>query len=184
MTTLSSAGWVVHDVGLAAAIGGPLFEYAAMAPVLERSLDTTEADRISVDVAQRFSFVKLLSHAAFAVPWIIGRTMRSGREVSAEARVLTTAKDVLVGISLVTGLIGLIGVKRADARVERDVGAQQGIGGIEGQQQHKLPTKQGALGVLGVLNMVANVGILGITALLAMEGSQSVRFAASSRDLP
>jgi hypothetical protein len=177
MTALSSAGWVVHDVGLAAAIGGPLFEMSALAPVLEHS-DVAEADRISVDAAQRYSLIKLASHVAFAVPWFIGRSMRSGREVSAHARMLTKTKDVLIGVSLVSGIIGLISVKRARDRVEQEGGA------IVRGRQPRVPTKAGAVGALGFINMMANVGILGITALLAMEGTKSVRFSASSRRLP
>ena len=177
MTALTSAAWVVHDVGLAAAIGGPLFEYTAMAPALANASDTSQRDRISVDAAQRFSLIKLVSHASFAVPWIIGRTMRSGREVSATARKLTVAKDVLVGISFVSGLIGLLGVKRVRDRAEQGENTQ-------GRTKNQLPTKSGGMGAIGMLNMVANAGILGITALLAMEGTKSVCFARSSRRLP
>lgn len=179
MTTLSSAAWVIHDVGLAAAIGGPLFEYTALAPTLERSADARERTQISLDAAQRFSLVKLLGHASFAIPWLVGRTMRSGGEVSATAHALTRAKDILVGISLVSGVLGLIGVRRAAERVEGGEGAQQAR-----ESERSIPTKAGALGVAGVVNMLANVGILGLTALLAMEGNKSVRFSASSRRLP
>ena len=180
MTTLSSAGWVVHDVGLAAAIGGPLFEYTAMTPALEQASILTERDRISVDAAQRFSLVKLASHVSFAVPWIIGRMLRTGDEVSREARALTRAKDVLVGVSLVSGIMGMLAVRRARNQV---------IAGGDGTRTHDMtphtiPTKSGPVATLGIVNMLANVGILGITAILAMQGSKSVRFAASSRDLP
>jgi hypothetical protein len=180
MTALSSAAWVVHDVGLAAAIGGPLFEYTAMAPALERSRTLAERDRISIDAANRFSWVKLLSHASFAIPWIFGRTMRSGCEVSARARSLTKVKDILVGVSLFSGLAGLAGLKRARDRVERGEGAAHEM--IE--REHPMPTKSPAMATLGIVNVLANVGILGITALLAMQAGKSIRFAASSRRLP
>lgn len=177
MTTLSSAGWVIHDVGLATAIGGSLYELAAMSPALEQSTNIAERDRIATDAAGRFSFVKLISHVGFAVPWIIGRTMRTGSEVSPQARVLTKTKDILVGVSLVSGLIGLFAVKKTQKRLER--------GNLDGDQsEHPVPTKSAPLATVAVINMVATVGILGITALLAMQGSKSVRFAASSRQLP
>lgn len=177
MTTLSSAGWVIHDVGLATAIGGSLYELAAMSPALEKSTNISERDRISTDAAQRFSFVKVLSHVGFAVPWLIGRTMRTGREVSPHARVLTKSKDILVGVSLVSGLIGFFSVKKARNKIER--------GSIDVEQtEHPVPTKSAPLATIAVINMIANVGILGVTALLAMQGSKSVSFAASSRQLP
>lgn len=176
--TLSSAAWVVHDIGLAAAIGGPLFENTALAPALERSTSAGERDRIAIDAAQRYSMIKLISHAAFAVPWVIGRTMRSGREVSADARALTLAKDVLVGISVVSGAAGLVSLRRAATRVEGN--GRQGASG----STNKVPTRSGILGALSVVNTAANAGILGITALLAMQGSKSARFSWFSRWLP
>lgn len=176
---LSSAAWVVHDVGLAAAIGGSMFEKTALTPVLKESASTHDRDRISIEAARRYSLIKLGSHLAFAVPWIIGRTMRTGNEVSAEARSLTIAKDVLVGVSLVSGLVGLVLVKGKREKIER--------GDIdEGQQARarKPPTASGALGFLGTVNLLANVGVMGVTALLAMQASKSLRFAKSSRKLP
>ena len=177
MTTLSSAGWVIHDVGLATAIGGTVYELTAMSPALEQSTNVMERNRIAADAARRFSLLKLISHAGFAVPWLIGRTMRSGREVSAQARALTKTKDILVGVSLVSGVIGLLGVKKARDRIEREP--------IDvNQTDRPVVTKSAPLATVAVINMIANVGILGITALLAMQGSKSVRFAASSRKLP
>lgn len=177
MTTLSSAGWVIHDVGLATVIGGTMYELTAMSPALEKSTNVMERDRISADAAQRFSLLKFLSHAGFAVPWIIGRTMRSGREVSGVARTLTKAKDILVGVSLVSGVIGMLGVKKARNRLEREpINVEQ--------SERPMPTKSAPLATVAVINMIANVGILGVTALLAMQGSKSVRFAGSSRRLP
>lgn len=176
---LSSAAWVVHDVGLAAAIGGTMFEQTALTPVLKESANTRDRDRISIEAARRYSLIKLGSHLAFAVPWIIGRTMRSGREVSPEARTMTLAKDVLVGVSLVSGLVGMVMVKGKRDRIER--------GEIdEGQQarERKPPAASGALGFFGTINLLANVGVLGVTAMLAMQGSKSLRFVKSSRRLP
>src|SRR3954464_16017611 len=104
MATLSSAAWVVHDVGLAASIGGTLFGRAALEPSLDEIQDPAERDRVSADAWKRFSWVNLASPVAFAVPGLLGRTMRSGDEVSGEARALTRVKDVLVGLSVVTGI--------------------------------------------------------------------------------
>ncbi|HLL21241.1 MAG TPA: hypothetical protein VK427_03870 [Kofleriaceae bacterium] len=114
--------------------------------------------------------MKLASHAAFAVPWFIGRTMRTGAEVSAEARALTRAKDVLVGVSLVTGIASHVLGRKLGDQIE------------EGQQKSRKLER--TVGVLGSINALVNTGILGITALLAMQGSQSLRFAKSSRKLP
>jgi hypothetical protein len=176
MTTLSSAAWAVHDVGLATAIGGSLFGKAALEPALDEISDSRERDQVSTDAWRRFSWVKLAAHVAFAAPWFIGRTMRSGREVSARATTLTRAKDVLMGVSLVTGIashfLGLQLGKLSD----------EGRGPEQGEKKSRALEK--VVASLGSVNMLANVGILGVTSFLSMEGSKSVRFAASSRKLP
>lgn len=176
MTTLSSAAWVIHDVGLATTIGGTLFGRTALEPALDEISDRQERDQVSKDAWQRFSWVKLAAHAAFAVPWLIGRTMRSGREVSAQARALTRAKDVLVGVSLLTGVSShVLGMKLGKM-------IDQGEGPESGQNDSRKLER--TVGVLGTINGLVNVGILGLTALLAMEASKSVPFAISSRKLP
>ena len=176
MTTLSSAAWAVHDVGLATAIGGSLFGKAALEPALDEISSPRERDRVSTDAWRRFSWVKLGAHVAFAAPWFIGRTMRDGSEVSARASALTRAKDVLVGVSVVTGIathfIGLELGKRSD----------RGQGPEQGEKKSKLLER--IVATLGSINTLANVGVMGVTSFLAMEGSKSAKFALSSRKLP
>ena len=176
MTTLSTAGWVVHDVGLATAIGGSLFGKAALEPALDEIANPRERDRVSADAWRRFSWVKLGAHVAFAAPWFIGRTLRSGREVSARAGALTRAKDILMGVSLVTGIAShFLGLKLGK-QIDRGEGPEQG------NKQSRMLER--VVATLGSVNTLANVGIVGTTAVLSMEGSKSVKFAASSRKLP
>lgn len=175
MPALSSAAWVVHDAGLAASIGGTLFGRAALEPALCEISDPHERDLASARAWKRFAYLDVASHLAFAVPWIVGRRMRTGREVSAAARALTRAKDALVGVSLVTGIASHVLGKRLGDRIE------EGEELREGSRPRRL---QRVIGALGNLNLFVNTTILGITALLAMEGSKSVRFTRSSRRLP
>lgn len=176
MTTLSTAGWVVHDVGLATAIGGSLFGKTALEPALDEISNPRERDRVSVDAWRRFSWVKLGAHAAFAVPWFIGRSLRSGREISARAGALTRAKDIMMGVSLVTGIAThFLGLKLGK-NVDR------GRGPARGEKESRVLER--VVATLGSVNTLANLGILGTTAVLAMEGSKSVKFAGSSRKLP
>src|SRR4051812_42347776 len=44
MATLSSTGWIVHDVGLATSIGGAMFGKLALEPALDEVSDTRERD--------------------------------------------------------------------------------------------------------------------------------------------
>jgi hypothetical protein len=64
MATLSSAGWIVHDIGLAATIGGTMFGQLALEPSLDQVKNPRERDHVSEKAWNRFSWVKLASHAA------------------------------------------------------------------------------------------------------------------------
>jgi hypothetical protein len=182
MTTLSTAGWIVHDVGLATNIGGTMFGMMALEPSLDEVDDPRERDMVSQQAWNKFSWVKLASHAMFAVPWIIGRTMLSGNEVSARARALTRTKDVLVGTTLITGITSFVIGRMLNRKVERGQNPERARTGNRGAQEAKRLEK--AVSVIGTLNMLASIGVLALTSILAMEGSESVRFAAKSRCLP
>lgn len=185
MTTLSSAGWVVHDVGLATAIGGNLFGQTALEPALNTITSADERDRASTAAWQRFSWVNLASHVAFAVPWIIGRTMLGGREVTAEARTLTRVKDVLIAASLVTGIAGTIFGRLLGARVKQGLGPAELRDRTKSESEvAKTKALHTAVSAVGTANLVANVAILGVTAMLAMQASKSTKFGLFSRLLP
>jgi hypothetical protein len=177
VTAISSAAWVVHDLGLATAVGGNIFGQASLEPALREVSSPVERDRVSADAWRRFSWIKLAAHAAFAVPWLVGRNLRTGREVSARARSLTRAKDVLVGLSLITGVVShLIGMRLAH-RIERGEGPEE-----SGDERARVLER--SVSTLGTVNTLVNAGILGVTTLLAMHASKSMRFALSSRRLP
>lgn len=170
MPVLSSAAWVAHDVGLATSIGGSLYGKAAFHPALAEAVRDTDERRLAADAAwRRFGWINLAAHAAYAVPWLIGRTMLSGREASGAARQLTLAKDILVGVSLVSGIASVLLGRLLGKKVQRREDAAQ---------------LNRAVGVVGAVNLAANVGVLGTTALLAMESSESGRFALTARKLP
>jgi hypothetical protein len=185
MSTLSTAAWAAHDVGLATAVGGTLYGRAALEPALHEIADPIERDRVSANAWQRFTWLNLAAHGVFAATWFVGRSMLSGREVSGTARTLTQVKDGLVIASLVTGIgTAVLGrmlgtcARRGEgpAQVREARGTARGGG--------RTVALQRAVGGLGIANLIANIATLGITAALAMEGSRSPRFAARSRFLP
>lgn len=179
MTTLSSAGWIVHDIGLATTIGGTLFGQLAFEPSVREISRPIERDRVSEKAWNRFSWVNLASHAAFAVPWFIGREMLGGREVSARARALTRTKDVFVIASLVTGVSTFVVGKILGRKAKRGEGPEAAR-----SERHESKALERTVAALGALNMLATTGVLAVTSLLAMEGSESLRFSLTSRRLP
>jgi hypothetical protein len=187
-STLSTAAWAAHDVGLAAAIGGTLYGRAALEPALHEIADPAERDRVATTAWQRFSWLNLAAHGVFAATWFIGRSMLSGREVSRPARGLTRLKDGLVVAGLVTGIGTAVLGRMLGTCARRGAGpaqireAREAGGTARGGE--RTVALQRAVGGLGIANLIANIATLGITAALAMEGSRSPRFAARSRFLP
>jgi hypothetical protein len=188
MAKLSSAAWMVHDMGLAASIGGTLFGRMALQPALYKIALPEERDLVSADAWQRFSWINLLSHAAFAVPWFFGRTMLTGREVSGRARSLTRVKDVLIGASLITGVSSVLlgrwlGKRGMEGRGPQAVNEGQRFGHSDADVSRTHAIKH-TVGILGIMNLVATTGVGAVTTLLAMEGNKSARWAPLSRFLP
>ena len=185
MATLSTAAWAVHDVGLAAAIGGTLFGRTALQPALSEITSPAERDMVSADAWQRFSLVNLVAHGAMAATWFVGRNMLSGREVTMTARRLTKVKDGLIVASLITGIGSILLGRSLGQR------AREGMGPSEMRDRSNVAPDaartqsiQRACGALGLANLVTNIGIMAVTTVLAMEGSKSARFPVWSRLLP
>jgi hypothetical protein len=189
MPRLTTAAWIAHDLGLAASIGGVLFGRTALDPALRLIEDPSERDAVNDAAWSRYGKVTLASHVAIAAPWVVGRFMRSGREVSSTARSLTRTKDILVGVSFVSCIASaILGSMVSKRRSSRDVGPEEARargsnGHGDGEKQRKVAIDR-TLDVVSLINTAANVGIAGVTTALAMEGSQSPTFSLSSRRLP
>lgn len=186
MPKLSTAAWVAHDLGLAAAVGGSLFGKTAFDPAVNKLRNAKWREKVNEDAWGRYGPLTLAAHAAIAVPWIVGRFMLSGKEAGGTARALTRAKDILVGVSLVTvaasAILGRLMSKRhARDRQPEEVGAANAM---PDHQAHEKTMLDRAIDVVSTVNLAANAGLIGVTSALAMEGSESLRFAVESRDLP
>ena len=185
MPALSSAAWVVHDVGLATMIGGSLFGKVAMHPALREVSNAEERDQVADIAWRRFSWWNLAAHGAVAATWIVGRSMLSGREAGEEARTLTIVKDACVAVSLATGVATVVLGRLLGARTKRHEGPQTvKSGAVDSDEAMKAVKIERAINTIGTINLAANLGALGTTALLAMQSSESARFAATTRKLP
>ena len=119
-----------------------------------------------------------------AIPWLIGRSVISGRSMDRTTRGLVLVKDVLVGTALVTGMANLVS--------NRLIG-NEGPGGAIPLGKHGEPiprTPQRAtrvkkfLSVSGPLYTACIGGIIGVTAALAMKSGRSSTWKLISRWLP
>ena len=181
MAKLSTAAWVLHDVGLATAIGGTLFGREALQPAIREIKDPIERGQVSEVAWRRFSWMNLAGHVAVAATWFFGRSMLTGREVSKSARGLTIAKDALVIASLVTGVTSILLGRVLGSRITDHERISTSPGAGDNQSTRRL---QRAVSAFGMANLAANVGVAGVTSALAIQGSESTRFSIVSRFLP
>jgi uncharacterized membrane protein len=184
MAKLSSAAWMIHNVGLATAIGGTIFGREALQPALDEIPDQRQRDQVATVAWRRFSWLNLAGHVAVAATWFVGRSMLSGRSVSSTARTLTVAKDALIVASLATGIASTILGRVLGARMAsntRIATRSNGESETSGPGTEKL---RSAVGALGIANLAANIGVMGVTTALSMEASKSLPFSAVSRRLP
>ena len=63
-------------------------------------------------------------------------------------------------------------------------GPDQGRAGHANDAEPESTKLERTVAVVGTINTLATVGVLAVTSLLAMEGSESMRFAATARKLP
>lgn len=169
MTTLSTSAWVLHDLGLAAGFGGPLFGRLALGPAAKEISSREERARV-LDVAWRdYNIIDAVSLITMGVTWLAGRSVISGRIIGRQARGLVLAKDVLVGASIATGAANIV-ASRVLSRSTRRGESAEGAATL--------------LKVLGPINTGLVAGVIGITAVLGMKAGKSTRWSALSRLLP
>src|SRR5262249_987776 len=109
---------------------------------------------------RRQGVVMALAHVAFAVPWFLGRRLRSGRELGRGARRMVIAKDILVGGAVASGV------------ARGGVGRKLLASGDTEESDRKMRLIRAA-SALGTINLACVAGVFGLTAALAMCSGRS-----------
>jgi hypothetical protein len=133
---------------------------------------------------RRFTPINLLGHLVFALSWLIGRRLYSGREVDRSTRPLVIAKDVLVATSVISGVattvagnLGMAQHEDAEAGVVDEHGHP-----VAAERRVEIARKVSSVG--GIINLASLAGIVAITAVLAMKAGASPRWSFFSRRAP
>ena len=184
MSTLSTAAWAAHNLGIGASLGGLLFGKTALNPSLSVIDSKPERGKILNAAWNRYNAVNIVSFGTAAATWFGGRAGLSGGEIDEESRNLVLAKDVLFGAAALTGLASTI----AGFRLSRQ--APGGATPIESGTTPANDTPEAAARLLRMVNVLGNgnivlVGAIGfITTILSMKAAESTRWSAVSRLLP
>jgi hypothetical protein len=168
---LSQVGRAAHDLGLAGLLGGNLFGRLALHPSVTEIRDKAERGKVVNAAWRRYGAVNSLSLAAVAAGWIGARAEEARpRHLSPAERRLALAKDTLVGVVAVSGLITAAqGVRFArqapGGAVPLDDGDHAAAEATAAQQRAKR-----RLNALGLVSLAAEAGLVGVNAALSQEG--------------
>ena len=184
MRTLSTVGWVVHNLGLGACFGGLLFGKTALNPSLDVLSSEGDRGKILNTAWNRYNAINVASFAAAAITWFPGRLGLSGGEIDDQTRNLVLAKDILFGVGALTGLASVIQGRSLTGQ------APDGAVPIASGTTPSSNTPEKAASLLRSVNQLGNINIgvtgaiLGITTILSMKATESTKFSAVSRLLP
>ena len=167
---LSQVGRAAQDIGLAGLLGGNLFGRLALHPSVTEIRDKAERGKLVNAAWRRYGTVNSLSLLAVTAGWAGARAQEARpRNLAPAERRLALAKDVLVGVVAVTGLVTAAeGVRfsrqQPGGAVPLDDGdhAAQEASGAERRLKRRLSR-------LGLASLAAEVGLVGVNAALAQQ---------------
>ena len=184
MGKLSTLGWVAHELGLSACLGGLLFGKLALNPNLAVLSDRSDRGKLLNTTWNRYNAVNAAALVTAAATWFVGRAGISGDVIDDEARGWVLAKDVLFIASALSGLASIVAGRRLTAQ------APDGAVPIESGTEPATETPDEAAGLLRTVNQLGNLNIALITAIIAVttilsqKAGQSTKWSVASRFLP
>ncbi|CAB4929125.1 unannotated protein [freshwater metagenome] len=157
-----------HDVGLAAWLGGAMFGKFAHNPSLVRITAHEERGAVANAAWNGYNVINTAGLAAAAFGWGSSRlTETAAANLTSTEQALSQAKDVLMGVSVATGLLSSIqGARLAKQAPDGAVPVETGT--VPAPETPRTAARiQRSLGVLGNLNIAAGVSLVAVNAVLA-----------------
>ena len=163
--SLANTTRAAHDVGLAAWVGGTLF---AKFPSVKLISSHTERGQVVNAAWNGYNLVNSLGLGAAAVGWTAARLTETDSSLLTDTeQKLSVAKDVLMGVAVVTGIAnGILGARLAKQAPEGAVPIESGTE-PEPETPPAAAKTQRALGVLGNINILTGVALISVNGVLA-----------------
>lgn len=182
--TLTTSAYVLHNLGLAAGFGGSLFGRVALNPSARLINDKQDRAKIVNAAWNGYNIINAIGLGSTALTWFFGRSKISGRSISSSARTLVIVKDFLMGATLVSGLVNLIGGGFLAKRALQDgIPMESGSKAAdEAPEDVKSTTK--LVNWLGVFNLACMAGIIGVSTWLDNAAQSSSKWKFISNVLP
>ena len=172
--TLTTSAYVLHNLGLAAGFGGSLFGRIALNP----------SARLISDKQDRAKIVNAVGLGATAITWLIGRSKISGRSISATARKLVLVKDFLMGATLVSGAVNLVGGGFLAKRALQDGIAMESGSKAADDAPDDVKSTTKLVNWLGVFSLATMAGLIGVSTWLDNTAQASSKWKFIARALP
>jgi hypothetical protein len=181
---LTTGAYVLHNLGLATGFGGSLFGKVALNPAARVVSDKVERGKVVNAAWNGYNILNAIALGTTALTWFTGRTLVSGRSISRGARRLVLAKDVLLGSTLATGAVNLIGgAYLAKKTLAENVPMESGSRPAP-EAPPDVKTVAKLVNWMGVLNIACMAGVIGLTTWLDTKAQRSARWYLFSRILP
>ncbi len=181
---ITTSAYVLHNLGLAAGFGGSLFGRIALNPSARLISDKQDRARIVNAAWNGYNIVNAVGLGTTALTWFIGRSRINGRVISPTARKLVIAKDILMGATLISGVVNLFSggflAKRAfEDGIPMDSGSRASD---EAPEDVKKATR--LVNRLGVFSLLTMAGLIGVSTWLDNQAQTSGKWNVLARLLP
>jgi len=181
MANLTSAALAAHELGLAATFGGIVFGQSSLGKAVKVLPNENDRSRVLEESWRTFAIPKAIGVITAGATWVIGRSLFSGRFMSKDMRRLVIAKDVALGITVVSGIGAQIIGRQLSNEQPFPVQA-------EGQPSQQTPDKVAALertvSLLGFVQLLAAGTALVLTSALNIRGQRNPAWNLIARALP
>ncbi len=182
--TLTTSAYVLHNLGLAAGFGGSLFGRIALNPSAKLISDKQDRAKIVNAAWNGYNIVNAVGLGATALTWLVGRSKISGRSISAGARKLVLVKDFLMGATLVSGVINLIGGGFLAKRALQDGIAMESGSQAADDAPDDVKSTTKLVNWLGVFSLATMAGLIGVSTWLDNEAQTSSKWKLVAKILP
>jgi uncharacterized membrane protein len=166
--TLANATRAIHDLGLAAWLGGSLFGKFALNPAVQVIDKKTDRGRVVNTAWNGYNVINTLSLAAVTVGWLGARFTEAQNDLMSDTeRGLAYVKDGLVAAAVITGVVnGVQGGRLAKQAPEGAVPIETGT--LPAPETPPEAAKiQRSLGLFGNLNIITGVALVAVNGVLA-----------------
>jgi hypothetical protein len=164
--TVQDVNQVLHNVGMAAWVGGALFGRVAHNPSLARISSRAERGAVANAAWNAYNVVNATSLAAVALGHLGGRlTELRFSNLSARERPLVRGMDVCTTVGVATGLLSAVqGARLARQAPDGAVPVETGTRPAPETPQ-RAARIQRSLGLLGVVNLASGLGLVAAAGL-------------------